>query len=245
MSSVAGGTRSWLADLRQRVWRVAPADAGPVVLRHSRIYILPTRRGLALMTTLAIMLVTSMNYALSLGFAVTFVVAGLVASALLQTFRNIAGIAAAPLAAGEGFVGDRIEFTLSLANPESTRRGIMVSARDSVPVTIDVPAGATRQAVLIVPAHRRGHVALGRVTVSTDFPLGLWQAWAYVHFPLSGIAYPAPERGAPPLPPGRLGGDARRAGRAADAEFSGLREYQLGDPMNRVAWKAVARGAGW
>ena len=83
MSSVAGGTRSWLADLRQRVWRVAPADAGPVVLRHSRIYILPTRRGLALMTTLAIMLVTSMNYALSLGFAVTFVVAGLVASALL------------------------------------------------------------------------------------------------------------------------------------------------------------------
>ena len=47
------------------------------------------------------MLLTSMNYSLSLGHAFTFLVAGLVASALLQTYRNLAGIAASPLAAGE------------------------------------------------------------------------------------------------------------------------------------------------
>ena len=28
-------------------------------------------------------------------------------------------------------------------------------------------------------------------------------------------------------------------------ELAGLREYQRGDPMQRVAWKAVARGGGW
>ena len=37
------------------------------------------------------MLLTSLNYALSLGFGVTFLLAGLVAAALLHTFRNLAG----------------------------------------------------------------------------------------------------------------------------------------------------------
>src|SRR5437879_11138100 len=105
--------RSWIARWRQRLWRIDAADPGVVVLRHRRIYILPTRRGLALIATLAIMLLTSMNYSLSLGHALTFLVAGLVASALLQTYRNLAGIAASPLAAGEGFAGGQIAFTLA------------------------------------------------------------------------------------------------------------------------------------
>jgi uncharacterized protein (DUF58 family) len=33
--------------------------------------------------------------------------------------------------------------------------------------------------------------------------------------------------------------------RADQGDLAGLRTYQLGDPMQRVAWKAVARGAGW
>src|SRR5208283_274252 len=81
---------SWARRWRQRLWRVAPVDRAPVVLRHRRIYILPTRRGLALIATLSIMLLTSMNYALSLGHALTFLVTGLFAAALLQTWRNLA-----------------------------------------------------------------------------------------------------------------------------------------------------------
>jgi len=77
---------------RQRAFRFAPADRAPVVLRHSRIYILPTRRGLAVIATLMLMLLTSLNYALSLGLGVTFLLGGLVAAALLHTFRNLAGI---------------------------------------------------------------------------------------------------------------------------------------------------------
>jgi uncharacterized protein (DUF58 family) len=66
-----------------------------------------------------------------------------------------------------------------------------------------------------------------------------------VHFPLAGLAYPAPEPFAPPLPLAAAGDDARSLGRGEDADISGLRDYQHGDPPQRVAWKAVARGAGW
>ncbi len=237
---------SWAGRVYQRFWRLAPADRAPVVLRHSRIYIVPSRRGLALMATLTIMLLTSMNYALSLGFALTFLAGGLVASALLQTFRGLAGIAISPLAAGETFVGGELGFTLSLANAGHARQGIVVTAREGNHLlTLDLPSGASRPVLLMVRAQRRGMLALGRVTLSTDFPLGIWRAWAYVHFPLEGIVYPEPEAPTPVLPPGIDGPDARRPARMADAELSGLREYQRGDPMNRVAWKAVARGAGW
>jgi hypothetical protein len=107
---------SWFARAQQRFWRLAPSDREPVILRHRRIYILPTRRGFALIATLLVMLLTSMNYALSLGYAMTFIAAGMVAAALLATFRNLAGIASAPVAAGEAFAGGEVAFTLSLAS---------------------------------------------------------------------------------------------------------------------------------
>ena len=99
---------------------------------------------------------------------------------------------------------------------------------------------------LELPAPRRGRVALGRVTLSSDFPLGLWRGWAYVHFPLAGVVFPAPEAEAPPLPSrAPAADDAGRSARGDDADLAGLRDYQPGDPLQRVAWKAVARGAGW
>ncbi len=227
------------------MWRLAPADVDPVVLRHSRIYILPTGRGAALMTTLLIMLLTAMNYALSLGYAFVFIVGGLVAAALLATFRNLAGVAVAPVAAGEAFAGGELAFTLSIASNARDRVGLLVTAQDGHAEVIDVPAAATRPASISITARRRGRRDLGRVTLSSDFPLGLWRAWSYVHFPLAGVVYPAPEAGAPPLPLGVRGSDSRRSAEASDAELAGVRDYQTGDPHNRVAWKAVARGAGW
>jgi len=242
---MSAATLSQFSRWRQRFWSLAPTDRVPTVLRHRRIYILPTRRGLALIATLAIMLLTSMNYSLALGHAFTFLVAGLVAAALLQTYRNLAGIAVSPLAAGEAFAATRIAFTLSLANAGAARHAISVTPRAGQSVGVDLPAASTRQVQVTLLAPRRGRIDLGRVTLSTDFPLGLWRGWAYVHFPLTGIVYPAPEAPAPRLPPGLEGSDFRRSARASDAELAGLRDYHPGDPLNHIAWKAVARGAGW
>ena len=215
-----------------------------MVLRHSRIYILPTRRGWAMIATVATMLVASLNYALSLGIGVAFLLAGLLAAALLHTFRNLAGIEITPLSAGEAFVGGHVAFTLSLHGGALARSAVTLTAAGAH-VSGDVPAGAALTVKLDALAPARGRQPLGRVTLSSVFPMGLWRGWAYVHFPLAGIVYPAVEIGAPPLPQGRSGPDATAAGRREDADLAGLREFQRGDPPQRVAWKAVARGAGW
>ncbi len=234
----------WAARARQRAFRGAPADREPVVLRHSRIYILPTRRGLAMIATVTIMLFASLNYALSLGVGVAFLLAGLLAASLMHTFRNLAGIEVTPLSAGETFAGGHVAFTLSLHGGALARSAVALTAAGSRAFG-DVPAGTALTVSLDVPAPTRGRQPLGRVTLSSIFPLGLWRGWAYVHFPLAGMVYPEVEIGAPPLPRGAAGADAFAGGRSEDADLAGLREFQRGDPPQRVAWKAVARGAGW
>jgi len=245
-TSTLVGTRAsaWFAQKRQRVFRHAPSDHAPVVLRHSRIYLLPTRRGWALIATLLMMLLASLNYALALGVGVTFLLTGLVAAAQLHTFRNLAGIEITPLAAGETFTGGEMAFTLALHAGAAARTDIAVIAADAR-AGGEIPAGSALTVTLALRALRRGAVPLGRVTLTSEFPFGLWHGWAYVHFPLAGIAYPAPEIGAPPLPSGHGGADPLSQGRSDDSDLAGLREFQQGDPPQRIAWKAVARGAGW
>lgn len=235
----------YLARWRSRVFRHAPEDGAGVTLAHSRIYILPTRRGLALAGTLAIMLITSLNYGLALGFVATFLLTGLASAALLHTFRNLAGLTIKPQSAGETYAGGRVPFAVTLDGGTRARTAIVLSPRDGSSLPADVAADTVASATFDVDAPRRGRVPLGRITIASSYPLGLWRAWAYAHFPLAGIAYPAPEAGAPPLPAGLPGADATAPGRAEDADLAGLREYQRGDPLQRVAWKAVARGRGW
>jgi hypothetical protein len=49
-----------------------PPERGTVELVHRRVYILPARLGWFFAGTLLVLLVGSINYALSLGFALTF-----------------------------------------------------------------------------------------------------------------------------------------------------------------------------
>jgi len=137
-----------------------------------------------------------------------------------------------------------IAFSLEIFGGAAARGQVALFARDTR-VTCNVGAGAALTVTLMAPTRERGRIPLGRLIVSSDFPLGLWRGWAYVHFPLEGIAYPAPEPAPPPLPRGLEGADAQAPARGGDADLAGLRTYQRGDPPQRVAWKAVARGAGW
>jgi uncharacterized protein (DUF58 family) len=244
-TAAATSPGSWRASYLQRLFRHAPADHDPVILRHRRIYILPTKRGVAFLATLAMTLLTSLNYSLSLGFAATFLLIGLVSAALIHTFRNIAGIELRPLAAGETFAGGVMPFTLALTGGATPRYAVTLSARGCYPVTVDVLPDAALPVALELLTPRRGRIVLGRITLSSDFPMGLWHGWAYVHFPLAGIAFPTPEFSPPPLPAGEGGPDEHSAARGDSGDLAGLRAYQPGDPLQRIAWKAVARGIGW
>lgn len=221
----------------------SPPEQGAIVLRQRRVYILPTRLGMMFGATLLILLVGSINYVLSLGFMLTFLLAGMAIAGMVHTARNLVRLAIHAGRVEPVFAGEAAQFRLFLENGDPYERiAILVRHHASGAQTVlDVSAGGTAAAVLPVPARRRGWLPLGRVTLETRYPLGLFRAWSHIEPDLRALVYPQPESSALPEPtPDAAAGDARMTERGTD-DFSGLRAYQLSDSPRHVAWKAVAR----
>jgi len=221
----------------------AAPGQGDVVISHRRVYIVPSRLGLYFGGTLAILLVGSINYALSLGFALTFLLAGMGLAAMVQTTRNLARLMVRVGRSEPVFAGDAARFRLEFANPGvHDRPEILVRHQSSgAQQTIDIAPADAAEAVLAVPADRRGWLPLGRVMLETRFPVGLFRAWSYAEPDSRCLVYPRPEASAlPPLAPSDRAGGIRAHAQGSD-DFSGLRGYQPSDSPRHVAWKSVAR----
>jgi uncharacterized protein (DUF58 family) len=274
MRELLGGLRARV-ERRTRAWirRRQGDDADPVELRRQRIYILPTRLGLAYGAMLFSMLLGGMNYNNNLGLALTFLLVSLGLVAMHHAHGTLAGLRVRLLEAVPGFAGDEVRFRLQLEHSSSVARpaldvsvtrsgafpervsafpserkgtgagdGVDAARPDSV--TVDLPPLGQAEAVLALPAPRRGRIALDRFIVSTSHPFGLFRAWAVIHPRYAAIAWPqaAPRALAPPRTATDTGG--AQSGAVGEEDFAGLRPFQAGDSLRRVAWKAYARGQG-
>ena len=229
----------------QRLFRTRPEDALPHRVTHHRVYIVPSKRGFAFLFALILMLVASVNYSLSLGYALSFLLSGLFAASLLHTYKNLAGVEVHDIQTSDGFCGDRVAFDFALHNGAgSARQGIRVSSRHgATPLTAIAPL-ETCTAQLSVPVSERGRLALGRLTLQSDWPLGLWTSWSYLHVPTAALVYPKPEPNPPPLPSTQTDDVGDTPVASLDGEIAGVREYRPGDPLSAIAWKSAAKGVG-
>ena len=189
------------------------------------------------------MLIGSINYALSLGFGLTFILAGLGLAGMVHTFRNLARIAILAGRAEPVFAGEKARFLIHIeSRVQYERHSILVRHQSSgAQLVIGVPAGGISEVPLEVPAAKRGWLPLGRVMLETRFPLGLFRAWSYVEPDSRCLVYPKPV--VTPLPTARSGDIAGVVATSAPGsdDFSGLRGYQTADSPRHVAWKVLAR----
>jgi hypothetical protein len=195
------------------LFRLHGPERGEVVLVQRRIFILPTRAGLGFAAVLLLMLTGSINYALSLGFILTFLLGGLAVVAMLHTFRNLAGLRVTAGKAEPVFAGDLARFPITLRNPTRTPRFGLVVARDKHDHDIvDVPAESASIATASIPAERRGLLYPGRLTLYTRYPLALYRGWSYVELDTHCVVYPRPAAAGrpPPRPPPAAALPARR-----------------------------------
>jgi uncharacterized protein (DUF58 family) len=230
-------------QLANRIYGFTPPERGAVVLVHRRVYIVPTRLGWMFAATLGILLVGSINYAIALGFALTFFLAGLGLAGMVHTARNLARMAVSTGRAMPVFAGESAQFRLLLDSRVTFDRPAVLARhmKSGAQVVVDVPAQALTEAVLQVPAARRGWLPLGRVMLETRFPLGLFRAWSYVEPDARCLVYPRPERTPLPPPSAEAAAGALRAQSPGNEDFAGLRNYNRADSPRHVAWKAMAR----
>ena len=80
-----GASKDASKTVSQRFFRARPEDVLPLKIEHQRIYIVPSKRGLAFLTALAVCLIASINYQLNLGYALSFLLSGLFFASSLHT----------------------------------------------------------------------------------------------------------------------------------------------------------------
>jgi uncharacterized protein (DUF58 family) len=243
---IAPGTRMRaFMQRRMALWirRRQGIDLLPVTLHRRRLYILPTRAGVAFAALLLVMLVAGLNYANSLALLTTFLLAGVALVAMHACHRNLLGLTICALSSTDSFAGESAGLQLRIANDGAQPRpAIEVDCGDR-PAVCTVPAGGESIVELTLPTPRRGAMPVGRLRVLTTWPFGLFRAWTWLHVDHAVTVYPRPAgRRAMPCAAAARGATAPQPTGEAD-EWATLRPFRDGDSPRQVAWKAYARGA--
>jgi uncharacterized protein (DUF58 family) len=220
------------------------ADRLPVTLERRRLYILPTRAGLAFAALLFLMLLAGLNYANSLALFLTFLLAGFMLVVMHQCHRNLLGTEVVAALAPAVFAGSMGAVQLTLGNSDDAARMRLEAALPQGLRRLADLAPRSRQRLdLPLVAPRRGLVRIGRLRLSTAHPFGLFRVWTWVHTEVTMLVYPHPHGGLPmPADSARNAGARAHAGAGAD-EWAGLRPFRDGDSPRQVDWKAYAREA--
>ena len=233
---------------RWRAWwdaRHPRRDAQELTQRN--VYILPTRAGWVFALTLVVLLVASINYQLSLGYVLTFLLAGSAVVAMHVTHSTLRGLNLHLRPPQAVFAGEPATVECVLASTATRARhgiGLRLVGPERAPhwSWTDVAAGGQATVRLGFVAPRRGRLALPTVRLETRFPLGLFRAWSDWRPASMLLAYPRPERPAAPQPAARaIGSGSTTARRSEGGELEGIRGYRRGDPLKLVVWKKAAR----
>ncbi len=233
---------------RLKAWfeaRLPRSDTWTLTQRN--IYIVPTRAGLMFAMVLLVMLLASINYQLSLGYVLTFLLAGAGFVSMHLTHNTLRGVTLHLRPPQSGFAGVPMALEVQLSSPARTQYGLglgLESAADRThDVFVDVPAGGMATAHLSFVPPQRGRHVLPTLHVETRYPLGLFRAWTVWRPASQALAWPQPETPVAPWPasPAAAGETAPRPA-AAGGEFDGVRSYRRGDPLKGIVWKKAAKG---
>jgi uncharacterized protein (DUF58 family) len=216
--------------LVQRLWRRVAITPG-TPLPQRRLFLLPTRFGLGWALLVLLLLLFGINYQNTLAYVLAFWLFGLGVVALLRAWRNLLGVTPTLRLPQEVFAGGeaRLGVVLAGGRPRTALElhGAGVSAR------LDLPEGQG-EAVLALPAPRRGEQPLPRLRLETRWPLGLVRALAWLQSDERLLVYPRPLAEDEP--------EHRHAGAGLEAtDFAGLRRAEPGDSPARLAWKQWSR----
>ena len=230
----------------QQWWEARHPPRDTHAMGQNNIYIVPSRPGLAFCATLMVLLLASINDQLSLGYMLTFLLAGAGLASMHNTHGNLRGLSLDLKPPAPVFAGEDVQLEVRLHNSGRGRFGIgvhVLGGADKEVAWIDVPAQGHATLAVRYAAEARGLKAVPTLQIITRFPLGLFRAWS-VWRPAARVwIYPRPETPAAPFPPQAASPeDAAIAvsGRLQGQDFEGVRLYRRGDSMRQVIWKKAA-----
>lgn len=231
----------FLKQLQVKLFKLQSDGLEPFVLGQRRVFILPSKAGFGFAVLLLAMLTGAINYSLSLGHALVFLLAGIGLTGMIHTFRNLHGLGIACARCEPVFAGQIAHFPLLIDNPSTRPRpALVLEAAPTFPVSFALAELGQQRVMVPVPTAQRGWLALPRTRLSTRYPLGLFTAWAYLAPASRCLVYPEPRFSPLPENYSSVSGGGIQ-GEQGQEDFAGFRERQTADSLRHVAWKVDAR----
>jgi uncharacterized protein (DUF58 family) len=228
---------SWVLE---RVRQRRGAAELPLMFEYRHIYVMPTRFGFWFGFLLALTVLGGLNFNNNMTLMLGFLLAAIAQLTTLLAYRNLVGLRVEAIRAKPVYSGESACFRVLIRNPEERNRFAIEAVSPEARDCKDIAPQNTIPLSLQQISFERGWMEMEPFRIENRYPLGLFRAWSVVIPRAKCLVYPTPATNPPPLPKtGR--GEYGAAHRGEGEHFHGLREFQPGDPLRRIAWRTSAR----
>ncbi len=243
---------SWRTRWERRFYRwidQRSPRARQVQLNRKNLYTFPNLTGLLYLSITFVIWLLGTNYQNNLILGLSYLLVSIFVVSILHAFANLAGISIRFVGSRPAFAGDPAAFVVELSCTNKAgcdnlelrwQDGVKRSETQVVTLNHNEPQQITVRA----QSHERGYLRPGRLLVQSRFPLGIIRCWTWVNLDATALIYPAPISTDEPHAQANGGREEGGASQRGGDDFSGLRDYQAGDPIKHIAWKQYAQDKG-
>jgi uncharacterized protein (DUF58 family) len=227
----------------KQFFRPEPAISEPIPLTHKRIFILPTSRGLGFGGLIVLLLLIAFIYNNNLAYLLCFLLASVFFVTILHSFKTLSRLVIYKGQSASVFAGEEAGFDIYVSNPTAEPRfNLQLSLTNEVSFSLEPQQ---KQCItLYSETQKRGWHPCGTITLSSTYPLGFFRAWSVLRFDFKALVYPKLAREELAFPETAGAANQQGSAKTGNDEFYGLKEYQSGDPIRHIHWKAFAKGLG-
>jgi len=217
-----------------------------IKLNHRRVFILPTIRGLGFVFLIILLLLIAFVYNNNLAYLLAFLLASIFFITILHSYKALAGLVIKQSHSPSVFAGEAVGFEVVVDNPSNIERFNLKATLD-LAVDFCLKPQEKKCIVLYSTAHKRGWHNMETVTLSSTYPFGFFRAWSPLKFAAKALVYPKPNTLEIPFPDNddiEAKGFQNQQSKKGNEEYYGIKEYQQGDSIRNIHWKAFAKGIG-
>ncbi|WP_231733009.1 MULTISPECIES: hypothetical protein [Colwellia] len=222
-------------------------------LNSRNIMIYPTRFGLTYVGFVVLVFLLGTNYQNNIILLFSYLLASLFISVMLHSFYNFSQLRFYSRAKQQGYADATLYYVIKIT-AKKTHYDINAHFSDarlnSPIVNLGQCKQGTQELILAYKPSKRGQYKLGRVTVFSEYSLGLFKSKAMLDFGHYAIIYPKAKSfiaGQYQLS-GQVDEPNRESYQTTNSvgsdDFSELKSFVRGESKARTAWKQLAKGQG-
>tara|TARA_B100001063_G_C16747920_1_gene548633 strand:- start:723 stop:1823 length:1101 start_codon:yes stop_codon:yes gene_type:complete len=248
--------KPWLAWLDKRI----PPNSSHALNMRS-VFILPSRFGWGFIVMCMCLFLLGTNYQNNLMLLLSYLLLSVMLLTLFYSYQNFAAIALSVSPPKTVFANTTAHLTLNRvehSNYKTKPEGLLQvqwlrihklklpKLKDTTSITFDIGNQEQRLSIPVL-LHTRGEHKLPRLTLKSAYPFGLYNCWTHLDFDVKVMAYPEPKAGKNGEVVHHTQGAAgsKEDERQGNEDFFALTDFIEGEPLNRVAWKQVAKTGNW